>query len=42
MVSKSNEEDSSGENENAVTANTDSNTGSSESELAYPLDESPS
>jgi len=40
MVSKSNEEDSSGVNENAVMANADTNTGSSVPELAYPLNES--
>jgi hypothetical protein len=38
MVSNSNEEALSGEKENAMMANTDTNTGSSFSELAYPLD----
>jgi hypothetical protein len=37
MISNSNEEASSGEKENAVMANADTNTGSSDSELTFPL-----
>ena len=39
-MSKSNEEDSSGENKNVVMANAHTNTGSAESELLYLWDES--
>jgi hypothetical protein len=38
MISNANEEASSEENENAIMASANTNTGSTESKLAYPLD----